>query len=297
MAKKPALGRGISALIPDSAEETSDEQGRRVVQISVHEIEPNPFQARTSFSEAQLEELMHSIQEKGVIQPITVNRSGHGYQLIAGERRWRACKMAGVETIPAIVYSIGSQQELIELSLIENIQRENLTAIEEAEGYRTLMDTCFLTQDAVAQKVGRDRSTVANMLRLLRLPEEIQEYLRREELHMGHARALLSLDDDEDRVALARRAVRDNMTVRDVEQAAASSHRDGRSGKGGSSRGKGKAQERDASLVEFEERLQHRLGTAVSIRRAQSNRGRIEVEFYSADDLERILNLLLTGSE
>lgn len=295
MARKPALGRGINALIPDSAEEASDDQGRRIVQINVEEIKPNPFQPRTSFDEAQLNELMRSIQEKGVIQPITVNRSGNTYQLIAGERRWRACKMAGVETIPAVVYSIESQQELIELSLIENIQRENLNAIEEAEGYRTLMDTCFLTQDAVAQKVGRERSTVANMLRLLRLPEEIQEYLRNEQLQMGHARALLAVKDDDQRLTLARQAAEEGLTVRQVEQAA-SGQRESRKKKPRAAADKPKRREQDPQLVEFEEKLQHHLGTAVSIRCGQANKGRIEVEFYDTDDLERLLELLLPGS-
>lgn len=291
MARKPVLGRGISALIPDGPEAgTADGEARQVVQIKIDDIEPNPFQPRADFDEEPLEELTRSIREKGVIQPISVNRVGQAYQIIAGERRWRATRRAGFDTIPALVYQIDSQQELMELSLIENIQREDLNAIEEAEGYRALMDRCFLTQDEVAQKVGRDRSTVANLVRLLRLPEPVQELLRSGGLQMGHARALLALEDDDERVELARWAVAESLTVRDVE-AAVNGHR----GRRGRTRRPGRKRQSDSDpqLTEFEERLQHRFGTAVNIRRGKGKQGRIEVEFYDDVDLERILELLL----
>ncbi len=296
MAKRPVLGRGISALISDGAADEAGAGGQQVLELDVDAIEPNPFQPRGSFAPEQLEELMRSIQEKGVIQPITVNRVGLRYQLIAGERRLRASKMAGLKTIPAIVHQVESQQELIELSLIENIQREDLNPIEQAEGYRTLIDTCFMTQEEVARKVGKDRSTVANMVRLLRLPAPIQSHLRRGELQMGHARALLALDDDEDRLKLARQAVAQNMTVREVEQAVQA--RVGRRQQrrpAGERAGKGedRAARRDPHLADLEDRLQQRYGTAVAIRGRGSDRGRIELEFYGADDLERLLQLLL----
>ena len=292
MGKKPVLGKGINALIPEFPD--SGGQGassRQIVYIHVDEIESNPFQARTEFGEEHLAELMHSIQEKGVIQPITVNRVGQSYQLIAGERRWRATKKAGIQEIPAIVHEIESQQDLMELSLIENIQRENLTPIEEAEGYRALTDKCFLTQEEVARKVGKNRSTVANLLRLLQLPHEIQDFLRRNQLQMGHARALLGLDDDDDKVELGRRGVEDNLSVREVEKAVAAQCT-GRDKK----KQPAKATDPDPHIRDFEERLQHRFGTAVNIRRA-ANKGRIEVEFYDDSDLERILELLLADGE
>jgi ParB family chromosome partitioning protein len=220
MGKKPVLGKGINALIPEHPDSGGpDDNTRQIIYINVDEIEPNPFQARTEFDPEHIDELMRSIQEKGVIQPITVNRVGQSYHLIAGERRWRATRQAGFETIPAIVHEIESQQDLMELSLIENIQRENLTPIEEAEGYRALMDRCFLTQEQVAQKVGKNRSTVANLLRLLNLPLEIQDFLRQGRLQMGHARALLGLDDDDDRLELARRAAEEKLSAREVERA------------------------------------------------------------------------------
>lgn len=293
MGKKPVLGKGINALIPDYSDtSTEGKDTRQIVQLSVDEIEPNPFQARSGFDEAQIDELMRSIQEKGLIQPIAVNRRGQSYQIIAGERRWRASKKAGFETIPAIIHEIDSQQELMELSLIENIQREDLSPIEEAEGYRALMDKCFLTQDEVAQKVGKDRSTIANLVRLLKLPLEIQDNLRRSELQMGHARALLGLEDDEDRLELGRRAAEEKMTVREVERAV-NAHRSGRDKKRRTPSAEG---QKDPHIIDFEEKLQHRFGTAVHIRRS-AKIGRIEVEFYDNNDLERILELLLNDGE
>ena len=293
MGKKPVLGKGINALIPEHPDSGGpDDNTRQIGYINVDEIEPNPFQARTEFDPEHIDELMRSIQEKGVIQPITVNRVGQSYHLIAGERRWRATRQAGFETIPAIVHEIESQQDLMELSLIENIQRENLTPIEEAEGYRALMDRCFLTQEQVAQKVGKNRSTVANLLRLLNLPLEIQDFLRQGRLQMGHARALLGLDDDDDRLELARRAAEEKLTAREVERAV-NARRSGRDKKK-----KQKAEQRDDDPLvrEQEERLQHRFGTAIHIRRS-GNRGRIEIEFYDDGDLDRILELLHDDGE
>ena len=292
MGKKLVLGKGINALIPEFPDSGSQgDATRQIVYIHVDEIERNPFQARTEFDEEHIDELMHSIQEKGVIQPIIVNRVGQSYQLIAGERRWRATQKAGIQEIPAIVHEIESQQDLIELSLIENVQREDLTPIEEAEGYRLLMDKCFLTQEQTARKVGKNRSTVANLLRLLQLPHEIQDFLRRNQLQMGHARALLGLADDDDKVEMGRRAVEENLSVREVEKAVAA-QRTGRDKK----KKAVKAADPDPHIRDFEERLQHRFGTAVNIRRA-ANKGRIEVEFYDDSDLERILELLLTDGE
>jgi ParB family chromosome partitioning protein len=291
MGKKPVLGKGINALIPEFPDYSPGDSTRQIVNLNVDEIDPNPFQARTEFDEEHIDELMRSIQEKGVIQPITVNRVGQSYQLITGERRWRATKKAGIAEIPAIIHEIESQQDLMELALIENIQRENLTPIEEAEGYRALTDKCFLTQEEVARKVGKNRSTVANLLRLLNLPLEIQDFLRRGQLGMGHARALLGLDDDDDKLELGRRAVEKKMTTREVEKAV-NAHRTGRDKKKKTT----KTTSPDPHIRDFEERLQHLFGTGVHIRRS-AQKGRIEVEFYDDSDLERILELLLTEGE
>jgi ParB family chromosome partitioning protein len=290
MGKKPVLGKGIGALIPGYTDgPPGSEVGTRVVELPVEEIEPNPVQPRTDFNEERLEELTNSIREHGVIQPIIVNRVGQGYHIVAGERRWRASQKAGRTTIPAIVREVSSEQELMELSLIENIQRDDLNPIEEAEAYRALMEKCLLTQDDVAQKVGKDRSTVANMVRLLRLPFEIQDYLRQGSLQMGHARALLAMDSDEARLLLARRAVADKLSVRDVERAAGGGRKAAEK-----KRPADAGAARDPHLDNFEERLRHRFGTSVAIHRGRDLSGRIEVQFYSDQDLERILDLLLT---
>ena len=287
MAKKQVLGKGIHALIPEYGE-AGAEGDVRVVLLPIDDIEPNPHQPRLDFDEESLRGLMRSIQEKGVIQPVSVNRSGDGYHLIAGERRWRAARMAGLETIPAIVNEIDSAEELMELSLIENIQREDLNPIEEAQGYRELMDTCLLTQEDIARKVGRDRSTVANTVRLLKLPGELQDFLRSGQLQMGHARALIPLERD-DALKLGRRAVSQGMTVRDLESAAR---------KAGSGRRRRREpavngeQPADPLLSAYEERLRHFFATSVGIRRS-SKKGCIEIEFYDDGDLERILELLL----
>lgn len=293
MGKKPVLGKGINALIPEYPETSADgEDSRQIVHLQVDEIEPNPYQARTEFNEEHIDELMRSIQEKGVIQPISVNRVGHTYQLIAGERRWRATIKAGEETIPAIVYEIDSQQEMMELAIIENVQREDLNPIEEAESYRALMDKCFLTQEEVAQKVGKSRASIANLRRLLKLPQEIQEHVKMNRLQMGHARTLLGLEDDEDAMlGLGQRCVQEKWSVREVERAV-NTHKSGRDKK----RKPAASQRRDPHLVSFEERLQHRFGTAVNIRQ-QDKKGRIEIEYYDGADLDRILELLLDESE
>lgn len=289
MAKRQVLGKGIHALISEYPE-TADGQGAaRIVELSIDDIEPNPHQPRTEFDDGRLQELANSIRQKGVIQPVVVNRVGAGHHLIAGERRWRASRIAGLDVIPAVVYEIDSAQELMELSLIENIQREDLSPIEEAEGYRSLIDTCMLTQEDVAQRVGRDRSTIANTLRLLKLPGQVQDLLRRDEIQMGHARALIPLDHD-DCLELARRCVDEQYTVRQLEKAV-QSRSQGKDRRKRPTRPR-KTARRDAILDAYEEKLRHRYATAVAIQR-KSGKGRIEIEFYDDDDLERLLEILL----
>ena len=290
MAKRQVLGKGIHALISEYPETATGQGAARIVELGLDDIEPNPHQPRTEFDEDRLRELADSIREKGVIQPVVVNRVGTGHHLIAGERRWRASRLAGLETIPAVVYEIESAQELMELSLIENIQRENLSPIEEAEGYRSLIDTCLLTQEEVAQRVGRDRSTVANTLRLLKLPAQVQDRLRRDEIQMGHARALIPLEPD-DSIELARRCVEEQLTVRQLEKAVQSQGQ-GKDRRKRPAKGKKGPSRRDAVLDAYEERLRHRYATAVGIQR-KAGKGRIEIEFYDDDDLQRLLEILL----
>tara|TARA_B100001250_G_scaffold411577_1_gene440573 strand:+ start:1448 stop:2341 length:894 start_codon:yes stop_codon:yes gene_type:complete len=297
MAKRSVLGRGINALIPDQphgTEETTD--GKKIIYLDVDQIKPNPFQARTEFNPEHIEELAHSIQEKGVIQPISVNHVGKDYVLIAGERRWRATRKAGIGTIPAIIREVESDQDLMELSLIENIQRENLSPIEEAEGYRTLIDNCFLTQEQVAQKVGKSRSTITNLLRLLNLSGEIQDYLRHGQLQMGHARALLGLQEEKDRIDLAKRAVNEKLSARQIESAVNSNRKEPKRINDDSVSPTGSNREESLLLRAQEEKLQLYFGTGVHIRR-KGEKGRIEIDFYNSNDLDRILEILNNEGE
>ena len=286
--RREVLGKGIHALITEYPESDDGPQAQ-IVELPVGAIEPNPHQPRLDFDDQGLRELADSIREKGIIQPLAVNRtSASSYHLILGERRLRAARLVGLETVPAVVHQIDSAQELMELALIENIQREDLNPIEEAEAYRALMSTCMLTQERIAARVGKDRSTVANALRLLRLPEEVQEMLRAGELLMGHARALVSLDEKA-ALDLGRRCAAESMTVRELEDAVRGLGKGRKRRPKEESPGGGAA---DAVVSDFESRLRQRFATAIAIRRRRG-KGSIEIEFYGDDDLERLLGLLL----
>lgn len=296
MGKRNALGKGLGALIPGAEEPAemassphdAEAPGQRVVEIEVSAIEPNPHQPRTEFDAEAVDELADSIREKGIIQPLTVRKFGAGYQLIAGERRFRAARQAGLQTVPALVMDVGTDQEMMEISLIENIQRENLNPIEEARAYRALMEQCFLTQEDVARKVGKDRSTVANTLRLLHLAPGVRDALQADRISMGHARALLGLEDDRLQEMICKQIVARGLSVRKVE-ALVKAYREGKKENPASS-----PPTRDPQTRSIEEDLQRRLGTAVRINR-RGKKGKIEIEFYTDDDLERLLDILQAG--
>lgn len=295
MAKRNALGKGLGALIPgadaealdeaQAPEESVEQQGRRVVEIDIDNVEPNPHQPRTEFDPDAVEELAQSIREKGIIQPISVRPFGTGYQIIAGERRLRAARRAGLRTIPALLMDVATDEEMMEISLIENVQREDLNPIEEARAYRALMEECYLTQEEVADRVGKDRSTVANTLRLLNLSPEVRDALQAGKIAMGHARALLGLEDGRQQAALCNKIVSEGLSVRRVE-ALVRAFREGEAG-----RPRPKAGAKDPQILALEEDLQRRFGTAVNIQR-RGKKGRIEIEFYTDDDLERLLEIL-----
>jgi ParB family chromosome partitioning protein len=285
MARK-VLGKGLGALIPGMSEEASYVEGQRIVELNLSDISPNPYQPRIDFNQESIDELKRSILEKGVIQPIVVRRFGNGYQVIAGERRLRAAKLAELETIPSIITDVSSSEEMMELSLIENIQREDLNPIDEAKAYRMLIDQCYLTQEEVSKKVGKDRSTVSNLLRLLRLPTEVQERLYDNTLTMGHARALLGIEDEEFQIDLCRRIVKEGLSVRKVEQLVRTRLLSGRKPRAEQSR-----RRHEPFLISVEEEMQRRLGTAVRIIR-RGKKGRVEIDFYTDGDLERILEVL-----
>jgi ParB family chromosome partitioning protein len=274
--QRKALGKGLRALIP-----VVEEKREGILEIPVEEVKPNRYQPRKMFTDAKLDELVSSIKEKGIIQPIIVQKTGSGYELIAGERRWRAAQKAGMEKIPVIVKEVTGEGSL-ELALIENIQRENLNPMEEARAYQRLADEFHLIQEEIAKKVGKDRSSVANYLRLLKLPQEIQDSIANEELTMGHARALLSLDSAKEQIFLKERIIKRNMSVREIESFI--------------TRGKRVKKELPKKTVDIfknrmEEELQKFLGTKVNIIKGRK-RGKIEIIFYSDEDFERIIELI-----
>jgi ParB family chromosome partitioning protein len=282
MARK-ALGRGISAIIPD-VPLVFDKKRGRLVDIDLQKISENPSQPRGDFDHQALEELSRSIGERGVLQPVVVRSVDDGFQLIIGERRVRAAKLAGVKRVPAIILEVADETEMLELALVENLQREDLNPIDEARAYQKLIAECGLTQKEVSQKVGKDRTSVANALRLLKLPDKVQAQVMKGNLTAGHARALLALHRPQEQIALAERIVRGDMSVRAVERLVKKEKRPGL-------RIKLEHKQRPAEFVELEEKLQRILGTAVRIFKG-NKKGRLEIEFYSDEDLERILGVL-----
>ncbi|HNW58124.1 MAG TPA: ParB/RepB/Spo0J family partition protein [bacterium] len=287
MANKKALGRGLSALIPDMQSGPAGEAAAQGIQmIDIDKIAPNPFQPREKFDPERLAELKQSIAEKGLVQPVTVRRHGAGYQLIAGERRLRAVRDLGITQIPAYLLEVESDEEMLELAIIENIHREDLNAIDVANGYKRLIDECHLTQEEVAVKVGKDRTSVANFLRLLRLPRRIQESVQSNEISFGHARALLALGSSEEQLALWKKIVASNLSVRKVEEMV----REPEKGKGTPTKATPSVQ--NLYLAEMEGRLRDRLATKVAMK-SRSKGGAIEIEYYSSDELERIVALIL----
>lgn len=277
MAKKGGLGRGVDALFLDNAvEENAD-------LLPLDEIEPNRGQPRRSFDEAALAELADSIREHGVLQPLLVRpMTDGGYRLVAGERRYRAARMAGLTEVPVTVREMTDEQESV-FALIENLQREDLNAIEEAEGLRRLIETFGLTQEQAAARIGKSRSAVTNSLRLLRLPQDIIERVQAGDISMGHARALLSMEDADKLHAVAERIVKDGISVRETERLAK------RANAGEKPLAGRNAKKRDRFYDEAELALGHTLGRKVRILVGKDERGTLEIEFFGAEDLKRLM--------
>jgi len=279
------LGKGLEALIPEPPAEVvkSEEQpSNRVVDLEIHRIKSNPYQPRARMDEEKLEELSASIREKGVIQPVVVRQVGKEFELVAGERRFLAVKKLGWEKIPALIVGRLSKEEMLELSLIENLQREDLNPIDTARGYKRLLEECHLSQSQLAKKIGKDRSSVANTLRLLNLPEKVQELISGGKLSEGHARAILSLSGEREQLTLAKRVVKEGLSVRKTEELV-----QGRRKISSTRRKKGSS----PLFFEIEERLKQFFGTSVKVV-GRGKGGRIEIEFYSEEELSRILELL-----
>lgn len=282
---RKALGRGLSALLADPVADTlpKDEE---LLEVDIDLIDANPEQPRLNFSEAKLEELALSIRANGLVQPILLRRAASGrYQIVAGERRWRAAQRAGLQKIKAVIRTI-PDAKLLELALIENIQRQELNPIEEAHAYQRLIQTLNITQDEVAKQVGKDRSSVANFLRLLKLPAAIQKMLEDEILAMGHARALLGLDTEAQQLKLANEIVNGKLSVRAVEQTV-KQMTGGTTPKAVSTPAKN-----DANIRAAELKMKRFLGTQVRINSGQ-NRGKIEIEFSSMSELDRLYSIIM----
>lgn len=299
--KPRRLGRGLDALLATRAVTATTaigrEEGDALHTLAISEIRPNPFQPRKEFRPEELAELESSLRNNGLLQAVTVRRAanGHGYELIAGERRLRAATRIGWTQIPAVVKEI-DDRALLTLALVENLQRADLNPIEEGEGYQRLVSDFALTQQEVAEIVGKDRSTVANMLRLLNLPASIRSMVRDGHLTVGHARALLAMSSEREMVELAREIVAKGLTVRDVEQRAraATPVPATRSGK---QKNTEKSSRLNAELKRLQDELRRHLQTDVIITVGEQDRGKIEIAFYSSDDLERVLDLVLVSRE
>jgi ParB family transcriptional regulator, chromosome partitioning protein len=282
MEKRPALGKGLSALIPDAPEPRLSP-----VEVDLDRLSPNDLQPRGHMDRAALEDLAHSIASSGIIQPIVVRKVGDRFQIIAGERRWRAAKIAGLLRVPVVVREVapGAERSLLEMALIENIQRENLNPIEEALAYRRLMDQFQMTQEAIASAVGKDRATVANVVRLLKLPDEVRAEVASGTLSMGHARALLGLASEADQRRMARDVIARSLSVRETESLVKKMAEDGAPPEPAAPK------PADVHTRAAEERLRLMLGTRVRIVR-HGPRGRIEIDFGSEDELIRIYEQL-----
>ena len=274
LAKRRALGRGLGALIPNTFESKEDAAPPTTVPLAA--IHPNPNQPRKAFPDDTIDELARSIEQKGILQPLLVRRSETGFELIAGERRFRAAQRLGLEHVPVVIRD-ADDDELLELALIENIQREDLNPMEEARAYRRLSDQFGHTQDEIARRVGKERSTVANMLRLLHLPEKIQRALEAGQLSAGHARALVAVAADAVKLELAEQIVDSGLSVREAE-ALVKRH---------------VKPEPDADRAAAEQRLTEALGTRARIVTRKGSRGKIEIEYYSLEELNGLIERLV----
>ncbi|GFO83686.1 MULTISPECIES: ParB/RepB/Spo0J family partition protein [Anaerostipes] len=292
--KRKGLGRGLNTLIPsapipdakmeDIAEMTKQKSEYPEMTLSINEIEPNPDQPRNQFDEDSLQELADSIQQYGVLQPLLVKKKDGYYEIIAGERRWRAAKIAGVDKVPVIVRDF-DENEIVEIALIENIQREDLSPIEEALAYQRLMKEHHLKQDQIAEKVSKSRAAITNSLRLLKLDPRVQDMLEEEMISTGHARALLAIHDGDLQYEIAVKVFDEKLSVRDIEKMVKDLNRPKKE--------KAKEDTEYQFLYkDLEESMKQILGSKVSIKNRKNNKGKIEIEYYSRDELERIVDMI-----
>ena len=290
-AKKGGLGRGLDALFENVSIEEPEKKSRSkakeepseggVLYVDINDIKPNANQPRKNFDEGKLEELADSIKQHGIIQPIVLRKAAKGYEIVAGERRYRASRKAGLKKVPCVVRDLTDEQNML-IAIIENMQREDLNPIEEAEGLNQMIQTYGLTQDQVSKSVGKSRPYISNAIRLLKLPEAIQIMTKDGMLSAGHSRAIAGIEDKELQVKVAEKAVADGMSVRELEKYISNL---------GSEKEKKPAKPKNADLVRVEEELKEALGTKVSISKSPK-KGKIQIEYYSREELERLIELL-----
>jgi len=274
---KVVLGKGLEALIPSDA--SSGEPAKKLRMVAIDQLAPNPYQPRRSFSDETINELAASIKEHGLIQPLVVRQKGSQLMIVAGERRYRAARQAGLEYLPVVTIDDMDDSRMLEIALIENIQREDLNPLETADAYRTLMERWGLTQNELAARVGKSRAAVANQMRLLTLPDSVKQMIRDGRLTEGHARAMLGMDNEEQMLELARRVADNSLSVRVVEQEVRRARK-----------GRRLPRRKNPEIAEAENYLKQWLATSVKIT-SGLKRGRIEIEYYSDEDLNRLLEL------
>ena len=292
--KKSGLGKGLDSLITDKVGKNTtvkvkneEKEATDGVMLNINKVEPNRDQPRKNFDEDALLELAESIKQFGILQPLLVQKKDDYYQIVAGERRWRAAKMAGIKEVPVIIKQL-SDQEIMEISLIENIQRENLNPIEEALAYKRLLNEFNLKQDEVAERVSKSRTAVTNSMRLLKLNEKVQQMVIDEMLTTGHARALLGIDDQEKQFLVAQKIFDEKLSVRDTEKLVKKLQKEKKEKKDGSDQ---KDEKLEAIYRDLEEQIKQIFGTKVYIKQKNEKEGKVEIEYYSQDELDRIVDM------
>lgn len=285
-----ALGRGLSNLIPVTQAVETIQPGEEIQKLKISSIRPNPFQPRLDFDDEEIKGLADSIENQGLLQPVVVRKKDNGFEIISGERRFRAFNYLKRETIPCIVRDKVTDREMLELALVENIQREQLNEIEKATAYQKLLLECNYTHDELSKQVGKSRSVISNSLRLLNLPDKIQQLLRKDAISMGHARALLSIEDETEQLNLAEKIVKDSLSVRDIEKVTQNTKE---VKKEPSQQVKKDPVTLDPDIANLLEKLQYKFGTSVSLKSLSSDNGKLEIQYFSQSDLVRIVDLLL----
>jgi len=297
--KRKALGRGLANLIPTGPAEAEGNDGGEIHHVDINAIDPNPYQPRKDFDDSEIAGLAESIKNQGLLQPIVLRKKGIRYEIISGERRFRAFRRLRRDTVPCYVRGNVSDNEMLELALVENIQREELNEIEKAIAYKELIEQCGYTHEALAQKVGKSRAAVSNSMRLLNLPAEVQEMLRKNRISMGHARAVLAIEGDAARLEAARRILQDGLTVRDTENIVKVDKGAAVEAVPAKTAAAVPAAEprepEDPNVAQVLERLRYKFGTQVWLKVAGEGKGRIEIEYFGGDDLSRLLDILLGG--